>query len=119
MIKCLNCGLEVPQSGGKRHKLYCNGTCKKAYQRKAKLVDNGTQSISGHNETAIKGQVGKCWCCGKDVEPILVCCQECAWSGKAAAKRDGRYPPLLTNRTPRQMEIDLHTLKITEKGAAL
>jgi hypothetical protein len=92
MIKCLNCHKEVKQHDGKRNKLYCNEACKKAYQRKAKLVDNGTESISGQRNTTITGQSlnnsGKCWCCGADLDhPKQVCCGPCAWSGKAATKR--------------------------------
>ncbi|KKN78824.1 hypothetical protein LCGC14_0345960 [marine sediment metagenome] len=36
---------------------------------------------------------GHCWCCGNEIEPILVCCGPCAWSGRAKAKRAGAAPP--------------------------
>jgi len=59
MGKCLNCGKEVAQTEGKRARLYCNDTCKKVFQRKAKLADNGTENITGHNRDTITGQANK------------------------------------------------------------
>jgi hypothetical protein len=56
MAKCVNCGAEVARTEGKRARLYCNDACKKAFARKARLVDNGTKTISGHNRDGITGQ---------------------------------------------------------------
>lgn len=74
MLICMNCGKDVPQTEGKRPKLYCNEACKKAVQRKAKLIDNGTKPISGHNRTGISGQpvtdLEKCRYCGKSLPAL-------------------------------------------------
>ncbi len=141
MGKCLNCGLEVEQHDGKRNKLYCNEACRKQYARKGQkqvdlmkseatarsVVDErqaiGTKpypdAISGQTNSGhplpdvIVAIPGQCWCCGNDIGPGLVCCGPCAWSGKAKEKRAGRYPPLLTDRTPKQMEVDLRTPHLT------
>lgn len=108
MSKCKNCGKDYKANG---RSLYCSPACKQTFYR------NRIPIVTGRNVTIEPGRVtiakGKCWCCGKTIAPILTCCQECAWSGKAAAKRAGAYPPLLTSRTPDQMHTDLHTLKPT------
>lgn len=118
MVKCLNCGLEVKQHEGKRNKLYCNDACRKAYRRKAKMVEVPERNIPGPTPIAdtITGQKplpdtiqaipGQCWCCGKDIGPGLVCCGPCAWSGKAKAKRAGCSPPALISRTTSQHEYN-------------
>lgn len=108
MAKCMYCS-EPVESIGTKPKKYCSDRCRMAYKRRVEETNRKSKRTQQTNR--VKG--GTCWCCGKSIEPILVCCQECAWSGKAAAKRDGAYPPLLTNRTPNQMYTDLHTLKPT------
>lgn len=37
-IKCLQCGLPVPQTAGKRKKEYCNSTCRTTFWKKKKEV---------------------------------------------------------------------------------
>ena len=108
MAKCMYCS-ELIESKGTKPKRYCSDRCRKAYKRRSEQTDS--QSKRTQQTDKVKG--GTCWCCGKDIEPVLVCCQECAWSGKAAAKRAGTYPPLLTDRTPDQMELDIVTAKPT------
>ena len=50
--KCLQCGEKVPQIVGKRHKLYCNATCKKRYQRSQNRDKKGQNIVTGrHNGT--------------------------------------------------------------------
>lgn len=91
---------------------FCSPKCKQAFYRN-RMFSVTDQSVTLKPIEPVTVTRGKCWCCGKAIEPILACCQECAWSGKAAAKRAGAYPPLLTDRTPKQMETDLNTLKLT------
>ena len=108
MAKCMYCS-ELVESIGTKPKKYCSDRCRKAYKRRVEQTDKIT---NGRMQTdKVKG--GTCWCCGATIAKILVCCQECAWSGKAAAKRASIYPPLLTDRTPGQMETDLHALRPT------
>ena len=99
----------------RRTSLYCSPKCKQEFYRNrmSKPVTLSSKSVTLKNAKPVTVTKGKCWCCGIDIAPILVCCQECAWSGKAAAKRAGAYPPLLTSRTPNQMETDLHILRPT------
>lgn len=122
MAKCLNCGGSVAQTEGKRTKLYCDEACRKAFKRKlggpAIIGQNPLSDITGQPlpDKQIKAVSGVCWCCGKDITDgfrLTICCGPCAWSGKAKAKRNGCFPPLLTDRTPKEMEIDLHSLTIT------
>jgi len=116
-MKCLNCGSEVAQTEGKRQRMYCNDACRVAFNRNARRTNE--QGITeqplpnSSNPNTITEQAGKCWCCGGDVQAGLVCCGPCAWSGKAKEERGGRYPPLLTSRTPTQMEADLHSKGLT------
>lgn len=108
MAKCMYCSEQI-ESIGTKPKKYCSDRCRMAYNRRTEQ----TNRQSKRTEQTNKVSGGTCWCCGKDIAPILVCCQECAWSGKAAAKRAGAYPPLLTDRTPDQMELDLQTARPT------
>ena len=120
-MNCKQCGKEYEAQRSTSE--YCSQSCKKKFYRdRLKAVEervpvsvplSTSQNVPLKSANPIKAIKGKCWCCGKDIEPILVCCQECAWSGKAAEKRAGAYPPLLTDRSPRQMDIDLSTLKFT------
>jgi len=105
------CGVDVASEGTKP-KLYCSDRCRKAYKRRAEQTD--IQSKRTQQTDKVKGGQCQCWCCGVTIAPILVCCQECAWSGKAKAKRAGAYPPLLTDMTPDEMEDELHTLKLSK-----
>jgi hypothetical protein len=108
MAKCKNCGKDYEANG---RSLYCSPSCKQTfYRNRIAIVTRQSVTIADKSVTIAKG---KCWCCGTDISPMLVCCQECAWSGKAAAKRSGAYPPLLTDRTPDQMEVDIVTAKTT------
>lgn len=105
---------------------FCSPKCKQTFYRnriKPAVTDNVTVTpesvtLSAEPDVTVtqsdgyssRGVSGKCWCCGDDTHPGLVCCGPCAWSGRAKEKRAGRYPPLLTDRTPAQMETDLHSL---------
>lgn len=103
---CWNCAGLIPLSTGRRKRHYCNDACRMAYKRKTEQI------VTEHSKpNKVKG--GTCWCCGDVIDSRLVCCQDCAWSGKAAIRRAGAYPPLLTSRTPDQIEADLHTLRPT------
>ena len=106
MAICKKCGKGY--EANRSTSSYCSSKCKQEFYR-----NRMTKPVTLRDAKPVTVTSGKCWCCGKDIEPILVCCQECAWSGKAAAKRAGSYPPLLTDRTPDQMETDLHALKLT------
>ena len=116
-MKCLNCGNEFEGREGAK---YCSAKCRKAVQRKCdKSVTD--ISVTSQNVTdkpisvteQIQAVPGKCWCCGESIPEGTVCCGPCAWSGRAKEKRNGRYPPLLTDRTQDQMESDLHSLTLT------
>ena len=109
MAKCKQCGKEYKANG---RSLYCSPACKQTFYRN-RLINVTAHRVTIDDNKPVTIAKGKCWCCGKDIAPILVCCQDCAWSGKAAAKRAGVYPSLLTDRTPDQMETDLHTLRPT------
>ena len=111
MASCNQCGKEYEAK--RSTSSYCSPKCKQEFYRN-RAVTLIPKSVTVRGTKSVTVIKGKCWCCGKDVEPILVCCQECAWSGKASAKRAGAYPPLLTDQTPAQMETDLHTLKISD-----
>lgn len=108
MAKCMYCS-EPVESIGTKPKKYCSDRCRMAYKRRTE--ETNRQSKRTEQTNRITG--GTCWCCGKAIAPILVCCQECAWSGKATAKRAGAYPPLLTDRTPKKMELDIQTARPT------
>lgn len=108
MVKCLYCGEEVTSEGTKPKK-YCSDRCRMKYKR----VELQTNRSNKRTEQTNKVEGGKCWCCGKSIHPKLVCCQECTWSGKVEAKRVGVYPPTLTDRTPKEMERDLQTPRVT------
>jgi len=101
MAKCLNCGKDVPQTPGKRVRLYCNEACKKAFQRKAKLSDNGTKAISGqHNGTgseANKSIYDKC-----DWSKLTRDEQEDRWARIKAAGcvLTGGYQPTIADELP-------------------
>jgi len=114
MAKCAYCGADVPQTEGKRAKLYCNDKCRMAFVRKASITERKplTKPLTNITEQKpIKATSGVCWCCGAEIPKGTVCCGPCAWSGRA--ERAGSYPPLLTDRTPEQMEIDLNSLTLT------
>ena len=90
------------------------------YRDKAKGVtsEGVTQGVTEAYRNKSTSQIshlaiGVCWCCGNRIPDGTVCCGPCAWSGKAKAERAGRYPPLLTDRTPEQMETDLCSLTLT------
>ena len=113
MANCKQCGKEYESK--RSTSSYCSSKCRHEFYRNrmsnAKPISNANaKNVTLSNNAKISGT---CWCCGKSIEPILVCCQECAWSGEAAVKRAGAYPPLLTDLTPGQMETDLHTLKLS------
>jgi len=98
VVKCLNCGKEVKQHDGKRHKLYCNEACRKAYARKMKADHNKTfketveqlypdtisgQTITGQALPDTPAQMPKCKYCGADLQHLKqVCCGPCAWARK-------------------------------------
>ena len=106
--KCLYCS-ELVGGEGTKPKLYCSDRCRKAYKRRGEQTDR----LSKRTEQTDKVKGGVCWCCGAEIDKRTVCCQECAWSGKAKAERAGAYPPLLDDRTPSKMEADLSTLVLT------
>lgn len=95
MVKCLNCHKEVKQHDGKRHKLYCNATCRVAYKRKAKLITehaNSEQTISEQPLANKAEQLGKCKYCGVELDhPKQVCCGSCAWK-RPGYGHDGQRP---------------------------
>lgn len=110
--QCMHC----QQNRRSNHKLLINhGDHKPANQ----LMKNEVNRVSLPGDIDYDGVCSsklpnnKCWCCGNDIPGGTVCCGPCAWSGRAKEKRAGRYPPLLTDRTPKQMENDLHTLELT------
>lgn len=108
MGKCAYCGINEVEGKAKT----CSSKCRKALSRSVTSVTDNQcdgSSVTDH----IQSIPGKCWCCGDDIGPGLVCCGPCAWSGRAKEKRAGRYPPLLTDRTPEQMERDLHSKELT------
>ena len=117
MAKCKQCGKEYEAK--RSTSVYCSPKCKQAFYRNRIPKDVTIEPSKSVTVTTLKVTTkpmavkGRCWCCGKTIAPILVCCQECAWSGRAKAKRAGAYPPLLTDRTPKEMETDLHSLKFT------
>ena len=99
---CANC--DKPIEGNRQT---CSDRCRQALRRSKPTVTNVTLQDCD-KPTVTKG---KCWCCGDEIDgSIIVCCQECAWSGRAARERAGSYPPLLTDRTPAQMETALQTV---------
>lgn len=106
MAICKQCGTEYEAK--RSTSSYCSPGCKQEFYR-----NRMTEPVTLKDAKPVTVTKGKCWCCGKDIEPILVCCQECAWSGKAATKRAGAYPLLLTDRIPDQMETDIVTAKPT------
>ena len=119
MANCKQCNKDYQATG---RSLYCSPACKQTFYRNraanvtAKRVTIASKSVTMTTFKAIVTPAtikGRCWCCGATIAKILVCCQECAWSGRAAAKRAAAYPPLLTDRTPDQMHTDLHTLRPT------
>ena len=85
MANCKQCGREYEAK--RSTSSYCSPKCKQEFYRNR--VVTVTPSVTLTPSKPVTLTKGKCWCCGKDIEPILVCCQECAWSGKAAAKRAG------------------------------
>jgi hypothetical protein len=105
-MQCKQCGQDYKAK--RNTSSYCSPKCKQEFYR-----NRIRPVVTLRDAKPVTVTKGKCWCCGKDIAPILVCCQECAWSGKAAAKRAGAHPPLFTDRTPKEMETDLHTLKLT------
>lgn len=113
MAKCKQCGTEYEAK--RSTSSYCGPKCKQEFYRNRipKSVTVSPESVTLRDAKSVTVTKGKCWCCGATIAKILVCCQECAWSGRAAAKRAGAYPPLLTDRTPDQMHTDLHTLRPT------
>lgn len=103
MRKCLECGGDVPQTDGKRLKLYCNEACRKTYGRKqAKLAKEIIQEISTAlpdtiNGRSINGQPlpdkPKCKYCGVELDhPKQVCCGPCAWGRQGYAAHTDQRP---------------------------
>lgn len=106
MAKCKQCRRDYEAK--RSTSSYCSPKCKQEFYR-----NRMPKLVTLRDAKPVTVTKGKCWCCNADIELGLVCCGPCAWSGKAAAKRAGAYPPLLTDRTPDQMEADLHTTKLT------
>ncbi len=94
---------------------FCGPKCKQAFYRNriAEPVTLSPKRVTLTQAKCVTVTEGKCWCCGGSIQAGLVCCGPCAWSGKAKAKRAGAYPPLLTDRTPEQMETDLRSTRLT------
>lgn len=46
MNECLNCGLEVPQTPGKKQRKYCNDQCKQRHWHQKKQEGSGMVKIS-------------------------------------------------------------------------
>lgn len=110
MANCKQCGKEYEAKRNTSH--YCSPKCKQEFYRN-RMSTVTPKPVTVRPVKPVTVTKGKCWCCGKSIAPILVCCQDCAWSGKAAAKRAGAYPPLITDRTHNQMELSILTAKTT------
>ena len=106
MIKCKQCGANVPQIQGKKVKQYCNDACKKRYQRANRDKVIGTNHIGTSNRdksdikdiksdksptrtksdkpTPNKHIKGTCYGCGeKQPNPLTEICDRCLRAGKS------------------------------------
>lgn len=104
MANCKQCGIEYESQ--RSTSSYCSPKCKQEFYRnripKPVTVSPESVTLTDNDSVTLKTPGfpasvpgGICWCCGKDIEPILVCCGECAWSGEAARKRAGACPPVI------------------------
>ena len=97
-MKCKQCNNEYEAK--RSTSLYCSPKCKQEFYRNRMsepvTLSEGcyaTPVTLTQGEDVVQG--GECWCCGKEIASILVCCGECAWSGKAKQQRAGRQPPVI------------------------
>ena len=85
----MNCIICETETGSDKRRT-CSGSCRaKAHRQRTRTPDIVAHTVE--RTQLVKG--GVCWCCGAEIESILVCCGSCAWSGRAKAKRAGVAPP--------------------------
>lgn len=106
MAVCKRCGVEYEAKRSTSQ--YCGDACRLTAYKNAKQLRAERNAKVEEVET-----VNTCRYCGAEIDHRLVCCMDCATSGKAEAARAGSYPPTLTDRTPNEMETDLHTATLT------
>lgn len=73
MSKCLNCSKNVPQTDGKRLKLYCNEACRKSYGRKQTRTPLPDESLAdrlneSYPDNPKRGKEIKCF---EDLHPEI------------------------------------------------
>ena len=105
MANCKQCGTEY--NAKRSTSLYCGPKCKQEFYRNrmsepvtlspesVTVTDTGPVTVT---EEIVQG--GTCWCCGKDIHEALVCCGDCAWSGKAKQVRAGAGPLRIGEQMP-------------------
>ncbi len=98
MAKCMNC---MNDATGRSS--YCSSRCKVAYNRNKHKAKSVTDVTVTARSVTVTGSV--CWCCGAEIDKRTVCCQDCAWSGKAKAERVGSYLPLLDGTTTASVQL--------------
>ncbi len=88
-MKCLQCGVEY--EGRRSTSKYCGANCKQDFYRNrmSPVVTLTPESVTVKNAKSVTVKNGKCWCCGKSINSLLVCCGECSWTGRARATRRG------------------------------
>jgi hypothetical protein len=69
-MNCLECGKEVPQTKGRRERLFCNNTCKSKYWRKNKKSD-GTVPTRGPGRPPKKNNLEHVIFLGPLVMPVV------------------------------------------------
>ncbi len=96
MAKCMYCSEQHERKGK-----YCSDSCKqKAYRRNTTVTDDSRNVTVSDTITVERVTGGVCWCCGKEIHEALVCCGDCAWSGKAKQIRAGAEPPRIGELMP-------------------
>ena len=114
--KCVSCGKPVPQTANKKHKLYCNDACRKAYKRRGESAQEGMECLgfvkSGQSKAdksntdtpkeAKADNLEQCQYCGKDLPKLqqprryVGACLEC--SLKQPIKRSQPLAPHFTGK---------------------